>query len=386
MNNSTQREQIPVFKPLIEKDEIAAVVESLELGWLGMGSYVKQFEDHVAAVCKIDTASDRHVVAVSTGHAAIHLSLLMMGVGPGDEVITPSFNNAADFQAIRACGANPVFVDIKENTLCIDTTKVEELINEKTKCIIAMDYDIFICDHDELSEIANRHKIPVLHDAAHSFGSSYKGKPVGNQHAYTIFSFDPVKTITCIDGGVIVVQGEEKIKRLQAKRLIGMTQPVAQMYTNSRAWTYDIEEIGFRYHMANLHAAIGISQIKKIDEIRSSRQQACQRYYRELSGLDWIEAPCGDFSSVNPFLYYIRVLNGKRTELREYMKENGVDTGIHWQAGHSFTYFKDCRRGSLDVTNKITEEIVSLPLHSKMRSEDVDAVIDSIHSFRIPYN
>jgi len=377
-NNS---KQIPVFKPLIEKEEIAAAIESLELGWLGMGSYVKEFEDQVASVCKLDAKSDRHVVAVSTGHAALHLSLLMMGVGPGDEVITPSFNNAADFQAIRACGADPVFVDVKEDTLCIDVSKIEKMITKKTKCIIAMDYDIFVCDHDELIEIGRRHKISILHDAAHSFGSYYKGNPVGNQHDWTMFSFDPVKTITCIDGGAIVVAGHENIKRLQAKRLIGMTQPAAQMYTNSRAWTYDIEELGFRYHMANLHAAIGIAQIKKIDEIRSSRQKTCQLYCDELANIDWIEAPRGEFGSMNPFLYYIRVLNGKRAELREYLKACGVDTGIHWQAGHTFKYLSNCRRGSLDITEQIVNEIVSLPLHSKMNKYDVMHVIESIKSF-----
>ena len=381
MNTLSKTRQIPVFKPLIESEEIAAVVESLKLGWLGMGSYVKQFEDHVATVCKLDAASDRHIVAVSTGHAAIHLSLLMMGVGPGDEVITPSFNNAADFQAIRACGADPVFVDIKEDTLCIDTTKIEELITEKTKCIIAMDYDIFICDHDELDKISQKHNIPVLHDAAHSFGSTYKGIPIGNQHAYTIFSFDPVKTITCIDGGAIVVKGEKNVKRLQAKRLIGMTQSAEQMYKNSRAWAYDIEELGYRYHMPNLHAAVGISQINKIDIIRNSRQNTCQRYYDELSSVNWITAPLSDFSSIIPFLYYIRIRNKKRAELREHMRIHGVDTGIHWQAGHNFSYLKNCRRGSLNITNKITDEIISLPLHSRMTEETINKVITSIKSF-----
>lgn len=373
--------QIPVFKPLIEKEDIAAAVESLELGWLGMGSYVKQFEEAVADVCALSSNENKHVVAVSTGHAALHLSLLMMDVGPGDEVITPSFNNAADFQAIRACGAEPVLVDINENTLCIDPTKIEELITGKTKCIIAMDYDVFICDHDFLAEISQRTGIPVLHDAAHSFGSSYKGVPIGNQHQYTMFSFDPVKTITCIDGGAIVVNGQDTVKRLQAKRLIGMTQPAAQMYTNSRAWSYDMEELGFRYHMANLHAAIGVSQVKKIKQIRETRQQACKLYHQELSGLDWIDAPKGDFDTVNPFLYYIRVLNGKRAELREHMKMNGVDTGIHWQAGHSFSFLKNCRRGSLEVTDRIVEQILSLPLHSKMSDVDIQRVINSVKSF-----
>lgn len=374
--------QIPVFKPLIEKEEIAAAVESLELGWLGMGSYVKQFEDSVANVCNIGPTSNKHVVAVSTGHAALHLSLLMIGVGPGDEVITPSFNNAADFQAIRACGALPVFVDIDESTLCIDSRKIESLVTEKTKCIIAMDYDIFICDHDSLASLSQRLGIPVLHDAAHSFGSTYKGTPIGNQHQYTMFSFDPVKTVTCIDGGAIIVDGEESVERLQAKRLIGMTQPASQMYTNSRAWTYDIEELGFRYHMANLHAAIGISQINKISEIRKSRQLVCKRYHEELSGLDWIDAPNGDFEAVNPFLYYIRVLDGNRLKLREHMKQCGVDTGIHWQAGHRFSFLKECRRGPLEVTDRIVEQILSLPLHSKMIDSDIDKVIHSVRSFK----
>lgn len=381
MEKTSSQPQIPVFKPLIEQEEIAAAVESLEMGWLGMGSYVKQFEEAVSQVCDFDPGEDRHVVAVSTGHAALHLSLLMIGVGPGDEVITPSFNNAADFQAIRACGAEPVFVDICEDTLCIDPTKVAELISDKTKCIIAMDYDIFTCDHDALKEISNHYGIPVLHDAAHSFGSLYKGKPTGNQHDYTMFSFDPVKTITCIDGGAIVVKGRDKVEKLHAKRLIGMTQSAAQMYTNSRAWTYDIEELGFRYHMANLHAAIGLAQVSKIKEIRSTRQQICQQYCDSLSGLSWIHAPRSQFDLVNPFLYYIRVLNGRRAELREHMKTAGVDTGIHWQAGHHFRFLKDCRRGSLTVTEKITEEILSLPLHSKMQNADVLRVIESIKSF-----
>jgi len=372
---------IPVFKPLIEKEEIAAAVESLEIGWLGMGRSVQEFEESVAQVCGLNADSDRGVVAVSTGHAALHLALLMIGVGDGDEVITPSFNNAADFQAIRACGAVPVFVDINESTLCIDPSKIEELISERTKCVIAMDYDVFVCEHDELALISERNNIPIVHDAAHSFGSFYKGVPIGNQHQYTMFSFDPVKTITCIDGGALIVCGDDKVKRLQAKRLIGMTQPASQMYSNARAWTYDIEELGFRYHMANLHAAIGISQIKKLDDIRTSRQNACRKYYEELKDIGIIRAPKGDFQEVNPFLYYVHVLDGSREDFRSFLLEKGIDTGVHWQAGHDFSYFSECKRGSLDITNKITKEIVSLPLHSKMSEEDINYITDVIKDY-----
>jgi dTDP-4-amino-4,6-dideoxygalactose transaminase len=372
---------IPVFKPLIEDEEIQAAIESLRLGWLGMGSYVKQFEESVSRVCQFPSVTDRHVVAVSTGHAALHLSLLLMNVGPGDEVITPSFNNAADFQAIKACGAVPVFVDIDEATLCIDPNRIEEMISPRTKCIVAMDYDLILCDHDALKDISNRRGIPILHDAAHSFGSVYKDLPTGNQHQYTMFSFDPVKTVTCIDGGAIVVRQEEEVEKLQAMRLIGMTQPASHMYTNSRAWTYDIKSIGYRYHMANLHAAIGVAQIQKIEEIRKTRQQACQRYVNGLERVNGVICPKCDSEQINPFLYYIRVLNGCRDAFRSHLHVNGVDSGIHWQAGHKFSYFKDCKHGPLTVTERITEEIVSLPLHSKMLPSDIESVISAVRSF-----
>jgi dTDP-4-amino-4,6-dideoxygalactose transaminase len=374
---------VPLFKPLIEESELDAATESLKLGWLGMGSYVEQFEKLVANVCNISSHKDKYVVAVSTGHAALHLSLMVIGVGPGDEVITPSFNNASDFQAIRACGAQPVFIDVQEETLCIDVQLVESLITPRTKCIIAMDYDVSICDHEALKSISKKTGIPILHDAAHSFGSVYKGEAIGNQHQYTIFSFDPVKTVTCIDGGALIVEGAALVERLQSMRLIGMTQPVSQMYNNSRAWNYDINELGFRYHLANLHAAIGISQIQKIAQIRDSRQKSCELYYNELSGLNSIWAPHGNFNEINPFLYYIRVTNGRRDDLRNFLKTRGIDTGVHWQAGHSFTFFKDCRKGDLSVTERVVEQIVSIPLHSNMNPRDQSQVIEAIKEWDV---
>src|SRR5712664_2151887 len=248
-------EQIPVFKPLIEQEEIAASTAALELGWLGMGSYVGQFEESIK---NFIGASDRYVAAVNTGHAALHLALLVAGVGPGDEVITPSFNNAADFQAILATGAAPVFCDVDPDSLCIDMDKAELLVTPRTKVIIVMDYDCVLCDHRRIAEFARQHNVRVLHDAAHAFGSKYEGRMVGSFSDICVFSFDPVKTITCIDGGVVVVRTEDELKKLHEMRLIGMTQPSTVMYQNQRAWTYDMKEIGFRYHMANLHAAIGL--------------------------------------------------------------------------------------------------------------------------------
>ncbi|HEV7180377.1 MAG TPA: DegT/DnrJ/EryC1/StrS family aminotransferase, partial [Candidatus Baltobacteraceae bacterium] len=244
-------QEIPVFKPLITADEIGAAVEALEMGWLGMGSYVGRFEEAL----KVAVGADgRFVAAVSTGHAALHLGLIVAGVGPGDEVITPSFNNVADFQAILAVGAKPVFCDIDDDTLCIDLNKVESLISDRTKALIVMDYDCVLCDHDRVAAIARKHDLRVIHDAAHSLGSEYKGKKVGSFSDITMFSFDPVKTVTCIDGGALILRDKEDFQRVREMRLVGMGQPAEVMYQNQRAWTYDVKHLGFRYHMANLHA------------------------------------------------------------------------------------------------------------------------------------
>jgi dTDP-4-amino-4,6-dideoxygalactose transaminase len=371
-------EKIPVFKPLIEKEEMEASRAALELGWLGMGSYVGTFEERIKEFLG---AGDRYVAAVSTGHAAIHLALLAMGVGPGDEVITPSFNNAADFQAILATGAEPVFCDVEDDSLCIDLDKAEELVSPRTKAMIVMDYDCVLCDHDRVAEFARAHGLRVLHDAAHSFGSKYKERMVGSFSDIATFSFDPVKTITCIDGGALVLRSEDELQRVQEMRLIGMNQPPKVMYTNERAWTYDMRLVGFRYHMANLHAAIGLAQLAKIAVISESRNSACRYYNERLGDVPEVKVPQTDYDGITPFLYYIRVPGEKREALRAHLREQGIDTGIHWQPGHWFSLLKDCRRGDLSVTERVGHEVLSLPLHSKMTTETLDRVISGIRGF-----
>lgn len=369
---------IPVFKPLIEDEEIEAAIRSLRVGWLGMGASVGELE---TAISRFLGLEDRRVVAVSTGHAALHLALLMIGCGPGDEVVTPSFNNIADFQAILATGATPVLCDVTDDTLCIDVEKAERLIGPRTKAIIPMDYDCCLADHDAIAELAARHSIRVVHDAAHAFGSRYKGRMVGSFSDICMFSFDPVKTITCIDGGVLVVRSEDEMRALHEMRLIGMGQPTSVMYGNQRAWTYDVSRQGFRYHMPNLHAAIGLQQLAKIDEITASRRASCKLYNALLGPIEEVRVPMSAFEDITPFLYYIRVHPEKRQPLRDHLKSKDIDTGIHWQPGHWFTLLKDAPRGDLSVTDRVGREIVSLPLHSKMSGETVERVAAEVRSF-----
>lgn len=369
---------IPVFKPLLEKEEFAAAQSALELGWLGMGSYVNEFEESVKNYLG---ATNKFAAAVSTGHAALHLGLMIAGIGAGDEVITPSFNNVTDFQAILAVDAEPVFCDIDDETLCIDLDKAEELISPKTKAIIVMDYDCVVCDHDRVREFAERHKLRVIHDAAHSFGSSYNGKMIGTFSDICMFSFDPVKTITCIDGGMLIVNTAEELQKIQEMRLVGMGQAASVMYQNKRAWTYDVNQLGFRYHMANLHAAIGLAQVAKMDEISATRRESCRYYNENFSKISDVRFPQTDVADVTPFLYYIRVDEAKRDDLRAYLLKNGIDTGIHWQPGHWMSLFKNARRGDLSVTDNVAKEIMSLPLHSKMSAADSEKIVSEIGEF-----
>jgi dTDP-4-amino-4,6-dideoxygalactose transaminase len=372
-------DHIPVFAPLLEEEELDAAREALELGWLGMGSYVADFEREIARLLE---APDRHVAAVSTGHAALHLALLLAGVGPGDEVITPSFNNVADFQAILATGAAPVLCDIDERTLCIDVDLAAELVGPATKAVVATDYACMLCDHGALAELANRHHLRIVHDAAHSIGSRHEGRPVGSFSDLAMFSFDPVKTVTSIDGGALVVRTEEELRHVHEMRLIGMGQQAEQMYRNRRAWTYDVERVGFRYHLANLHAAIGLAQLAKLPRIAEARRDSCRAYDSHFADLDDVRTPATGFSEeVVPFLYYIRVPAEHRAGLRGHLSSLGVDTGVHWQPGHWFTLLRDCRRGGLSVTDRVAEEIVSLPLRSEADPATIERVVSGVRSF-----
>jgi dTDP-4-amino-4,6-dideoxygalactose transaminase len=368
-------ERIPVFKPHIGVETAKAAVDALDMGWLGMGSYVRDFEQALADYVE---AGDRKVVAVNTGTSALHLAFLIAGVQPGDEVITASFNNIGDFQAILACGAQPVFVDIRDDDLGIDASKVEELIGPRTKAVIGMDYAGVPCHLDELYEVARRRGLPVIHDASHSIGSSYKGRKVGGFGDIVTFSFDPVKNITCIDGGAVVTPRPEDVEALHRLRLLGMDQKASRMYTNNRAWTYDVSAQGFRYHLANLHAAIGLTQLAKLDQFAESRRRACRLYDELLADIDDLALPPTDWEGVAPFIYYVRVRGGRRQALIDALAARGVDTGIHWIPGHRFSLLSACRRGDLSTTDRVGDEILTLPLHSFMETRTVEQVATAV--------
>ena len=366
---------MPVFQPLIGVDTIKAVVDALHAGWLGMGAVTQAFEEGLARFLGLD---GRYVLATNTGTSALHLGLLAAGVGPGDEVITPAFNFVADHQAITAAGASPVLCDVDDVALGLDPDKAAALIGPRTKAIVPLHFGGVASRVKELFELAERHGLRVVEDATHAFGTRVEGRAIGSFGDVTCFSFDPVKVITSIDGGAVVVGDSATLERMRHWRFLGIDRETLARYKNSRAWEYDVVSQGFRYHMTNINAAVGLSQLTRAEEFIVSRRQACRLYNRLLAGVAGVRCPATDFEDVSPFIYTVRVPAARREGLIEDLRRRGIATGIHFLPAQDFTYLKNCRRGDLSVTERVTREILTLPLHTHMAPGIVERVAGAI--------
>ena len=371
-------EKIPVFAPTIGEDTKQHINDALDVGWLGMGATTQEFEKRISDYLKL---KDRYAVVTNTGTSALHIALLTAGVGPGDEVITPSFSYVADHQAILMTGAQVVMCDIRDDNLGIDCDKAEQLITENTKAIIPLHFAGIPCDQKGIYNLAKKYNLRIIEDAMHAFGTTIDDRKIGSYGDITCFSFDPVKIITSIDGGCVIVNSKEDRERLHNLRLLGVNKDTTERYKNKRAWDYDVVSEGFRYHLTNIMASVGISQIKKLDEFIQSRKYVCQKYNKSFEKISDLKTPQTDFKNISPFIYTLRVQNGKRESLIKHLNDLDIDVGIHFIPVHKHSYFKDSRIGDMKVTEKVTNEVLTLPLHSNMDSEFVDRVIHGVTSF-----
>lgn len=371
-------DRIPVFEPHIRVDTMKHLMDAFDVGWLGMGATTLEFEERIGRYLGLD---GRYALATNTGTSALHLALLMAGVGPGDEVITPSFNYVSDHQSIRAVGADVVFCDIREGDRGIDCAEAERLVSSRTKAIIPLHFAGIPCDQSGVYALARKHGLRVIEDATHAFGTEIGGKKIGSYGDLAAFSFDPVKIITSIDGGCVITGSEREFENAKNYRLLGVDQDTTERYKNQRAWDYDVVSPGFRYHLTNIFASVGVSQIKRIDEFIASRQATCRRYNAAFGALRGVIVPSTDFSGISPFIYSLRVPARRRTDFIDHMRSVSIDVGIHFIPAHKFTYFKDSRCGNMDVTDRVVEEVVTLPLHSNMRPEWIERVIEAVTSF-----
>lgn len=365
---------IPVSKPSVGAEELAAVAKVFESGWLGMGSSVQEFEDKISKFLGGPT-----VIAVNTGTTAIHLALDALGISEGDEVIVPSLTFVATIQAITATGATPIFADIEPNTLNIDVKDVERKITGRTKAIIPVHYRGLPCDMDGLMYLSKKNNIRIVEDAAHAFGSHYKGKPIGSFGDITCFSFDPIKVVTCGEGGAIAIRDGSLASLIQKKRILGIDKDTWSRYKHERSWFYDVLVPGYRYHMSNINAAIGLVQLKKFGKLNAKRIKIAKRYDKELGRIKGIELLNTDYRDIAFFMYIVKIKKN-RDGLMKHLKEHGIDSGIHYIPSHLFTLYKGITT-KLPATEEVWEEILTLPLYPDLTAADQTKVISSIKEF-----
>jgi len=365
---------IPVSRPSLGEAELASIKTVFDSGWLGLGAQVFEFEQ---ALQKFLGA--KHVVCTNTGTTSIHLALDALGIGKGDEVIVPSFTYVATIQAITATGAIPVFCDIHADDLNIDTKNIKGKITRRTKAILPVHYRGIPCDMDELGKLAQEKSLFVVEDAAHAFGSSYKGKKIGSFGDITCFSFDPIKNITCGEGGAVVFQDDSLFEKIQQKRILGIDKDTWSRYRNERSWFYDVVTQGYRYHMSNINAAVGLIQLKKFDRMNRRKIDVAKQYDAAFDDVAGIALLRNDgYKDIGLFVYILKVIKG-RNELMDHLAKRGVGSGIHYIPCHIFSFYK--KEGiHLPITEQIYDEILTLPLFPDITDTQVERVIDAVIS------
>jgi dTDP-4-amino-4,6-dideoxygalactose transaminase len=271
--------------------------------------------------------------------------------------------------------------DINDDDLGVDIASAEALIGPHTKAIIPLHFSGIPCRSAEVYALAARHGLRVIEDGCHAFGSTIDGAKIGSSGDIACFSFDPVKIITSIDGGCVVTSNAEEVDRLQHYRLLGVDKDTTLRYKNKRAWDYDVVSEGYRYHLTNIMASIGVSQIKRIDEFIASRQAVCTRYSAAFDGIAGLRVLRRSYDDVSPFIYSRRVTGGRREALIEHLAARNVEVGIHFVPVHRHTYFAGARRSPMPVTDRVVDEVLTLPLHSLMKEAHVERVIEGVRSF-----
>jgi perosamine synthetase len=367
-------DMIPVSRPSLGEEELASVKTVFDSGWLGLGAQVLEFEQ---ALQKFLGA--KHAVCTNTGTTALHLALDALGVKAGDEVIVPSFTFVATIQAITATGATPVFCEIHADDLNMDVVDVRKKITKKTKVILPVHYRGIPCDMDEIHALARKNKLRVIEDAAHAFGSSYRQKKIGSFGDIACFSFDPIKNITCGEGGAVVFQDDSMLEKIQQKRILGIDKDTWSRYRNERSWFYDVVTQGYRYHMSNISAAVGLVQLKKFDRMNQRKIDVAKQYDAAFEKLEDVTLLRNNgYRDIGLFVYILKI-KSRRNELMETLGRRGVASGIHYIPSHVFTYYK--KDGvHLPVTEQIYNQILTLPLFPDITDLEVDQVIDAVIS------
>lgn len=357
-------------RQLIDDEDIDAVISVLKSDYLTCGPKIKEFEK---AIC--DYTGAKYCVAVSNATAGLHIAALAAGLQKGDEAITSPITFLSSSNCICFTGATPIFADIDEQTANIDPKEIKTKITEKTKAVIPVHFAGQSCDMEEIYNIAKQNNLVVIEDAAHAIGSEYKGTKVGScrYSDMTVFSFHPVKTITTAEGGAVTTNSKELYDKLCALRAHGVHKDGEMQNT----WEYEMRELGYNYRMTEMQAALGITQLGKLDKFKQRRREIVDFYNKELGIPHLIEK---DFSNACFHLYPILVENRKDFYFKA--RENGLNLQVHYIPVHTQPYYAQFgyKRGDFPKAEAYYEKCISLPLYPALTDDDLVEIVRRIRN------
>jgi len=370
--------RIPLSDIDFDEKEVLAVQKVIKSRWLTMGNITQEFEASFAS-----HVQTKHAIAVTNATAALHLACLALGLGPGDEVIVPSLTFVATANAVRYVGATPIFADVvSHDDLNISPEAVRSLISSRTRAIIVVHYAGYPCDMDAILSIAKQNGLFVIEDAAHAVGSELDGRKLGAWSDIGCFSFFSNKNMTTGEGGMMTTNNDDLAQKLNRLRSHGMTSLTWDRH-KGHAYSYDVVDLGYNYRIDEIRAAIGLVQLSKVERNNERRRLLSQVYRDALQELaPQISVPfqrhLGTTSAhIMPILLPEET---KRREFIESMKENGIQTSIHYPPIHTFTSYKDDTIWDLPVTEDVAKREITLPLYPAMSNDDVVVVVSAIRA------
>lgn len=379
----TANSYLPFAPPAIGEDEIAEVVETLRSGWLTTGPRVQRFETEFAAL-----TGSPHALALNSGTAALHVALAAAHIGPGDEVITTPLTFCACANVIVQQGATPVLADICEDDLNLDPSQVEQRITPRTRAILTVDYGGQPGRLDELNSLAEAHALLLVEDAAHAAGARYRDQPVGAIAGATAFSFYATKNMTTGEGGMLTSTRPEFDAEARILSLHGMSRDAWRRYQKGGSWAYDVVAPGFKYNMSDLQAALGLVQMRRLDEFNSRRAAIAARYTEALADCDALTLPAARPEVQHVWqLYAVRLrlerLRIDRAQFVEALAERGIGASVHFIPIHHHSYYREgfgFSPADFPVTERIFPELLSLPIYPGMTDADVDRVAEAVRA------
>ncbi len=382
MSENKEEQFLPFSRPSISQEAIDEVVACLKSGWITTGPRVKQFEDDLKAYCRAP-----HALALSSATAGLHLVLAALELKPGDEVITTPMTFAATLNTIVLTGGKPVLVDVEPGTYNMDVTRIAKAVTKRTRAIMPVHFAGLPVDLDPLYDIAKKHNLRVIEDAAHAIGTEYKGKRIGSFGDIQVFSFHPNKNMTTGEGGCVVTRDDKMVEAVALLRFHGMDREAWNRFGKKGSQHYEIIVPGYKYNMMDIQAALGLHQLKQLDGFIKRRTELALRYQKLLAGWPQVSLPRAPaYSHVHAWHLYTPLVNPDaagmdRDAFMQGMKDRNIGTGLHYRAVHLYPYYREhfgFKRGDFPNAESISDRIVSLPLFPAMTDADQDRVVEAM--------